>query len=233
MQRVHAGVLCLVLGRELRIAGDGRRLRGGGQEALRTSAGGDAVPLLDKVGEVVVDVLLKLADALRGEGVADNLALPGVRGAVADVEEAAVDADKGVVELALGEAVAVPVDNADGAVVRDRDMVGLDAHERAVPGVCSVHGLRASCETGLVEKPEVREGGEARPGDLEEGGAAEVGEEVEEDGQQEDGPRGEEEGEEHVCRTTGVRAGRVVVDVFSLTFASSAEQADHGVLGRR
>lgn len=52
--------------------------------------------------EVGVDVLLELADGLRGEGVRDDLALAGVFDAVAGIEEAALDADEGVVVFAVG-----------------------------------------------------------------------------------------------------------------------------------
>jgi hypothetical protein len=55
------------------------------------------VPLLLQEFEVVVHVLLELADGFGGEGVRDRLALAGVFGAVAGVEEAAADGDEGVV----------------------------------------------------------------------------------------------------------------------------------------
>jgi hypothetical protein len=48
-----------------------------------------------------VDVLLELADGFRGEGVRDDLPFAGVFGAVARVEETALDADEGVVVFTL------------------------------------------------------------------------------------------------------------------------------------
>jgi hypothetical protein len=69
----------------------GRLVGGGG-------GGDELVPLEDKGFEVVVDVGLELADGFGREGVADYLALAGVLGPVAGVEEAAFDGDEGVVE---------------------------------------------------------------------------------------------------------------------------------------
>jgi hypothetical protein len=60
----------------------------------------DVIPARDEQVEVSVDVLLELADGFRAEGVADDLALAGVFGAIAGVEEAALDADEGVVVFA-------------------------------------------------------------------------------------------------------------------------------------
>lgn len=59
------------------------------------------VPLALQLLEIVVDVLLELADGFCGESVGDGLALAGVLGAVARVEEAAADGDEGVVVVAV------------------------------------------------------------------------------------------------------------------------------------
>lgn len=52
---------------------------------------GESIPLLDELLEVVVHVLLKLADGLGAEGVGDGLALSTVFGTVTCVEEPALD----------------------------------------------------------------------------------------------------------------------------------------------
>nr|GFD58426.1 hypothetical protein [Tanacetum cinerariifolium] len=57
----------------------------------------DPVPALRQQLEVVVNVLLKLADGLGTERVRDRLALAGMLGAISRVEEASLDGDKGVV----------------------------------------------------------------------------------------------------------------------------------------
>lgn len=57
--------------------------------------------MCDQLFEVVVHVLLELADGLGAEGVGHGLALAGVLRAVAGVEEAALDGDEGVVVLAI------------------------------------------------------------------------------------------------------------------------------------
>lgn len=116
---------------------------------VRVPGGGDEfIPLGDEGFEVVVDVGLELADGLGREGVADYLALAGVLGPVAGVEEAAFDGDEGVVVgavffpliffffwsfivcgwggLRLEETISMAVDYLDGFVVVDADVVGLD-----------------------------------------------------------------------------------------------------------
>lgn len=70
---------------------------------LRVALGlGDFVPLLDEQFNIVVDVLLELADRLGREGVGDGLALAGVLLTVAGVEETTADGDEGVVEVPCG-----------------------------------------------------------------------------------------------------------------------------------
>lgn len=59
----------------------------------------EGVELVDKEAQVGVHVGLKLADGLGGKGVRHELALAGVLCAVAGVEEAAADGDKGIVEF--------------------------------------------------------------------------------------------------------------------------------------
>ena len=61
------------------------------------SSGGDTIPLFDELLQVVGHVLLELRDGLGAECMGDGFALAGVFGAIAGVEEAAVDGDKGVV----------------------------------------------------------------------------------------------------------------------------------------
>lgn len=63
------------------------------------------VPLLLQLLKVVVDVLLELADRFRREGVRDSLALAGVLGAVAGVEEATADGDEGVIVFTVSMSV--------------------------------------------------------------------------------------------------------------------------------
>ena len=61
---------------------------------------GQLVPLGVEELEIAVDVLLKLTDRLCGKGMADDLALPCMLGAVTRVEEAAADGDESIVVLA-------------------------------------------------------------------------------------------------------------------------------------
>nr|POF12806.1 hypothetical protein CFP56_09957 [Quercus suber] len=58
---------------------------------------GQPIPLRRQLFEVVVDVLLELPDAFRGEGMRDGLAFARVLVAVAGVEDATLDGDEGVV----------------------------------------------------------------------------------------------------------------------------------------
>ena len=60
------------------------------------------VPLLDEELEVGVHVGLELQDRLGGKGVRDDLALAGVLGAVAGVEETTANAHEGIVEVTAG-----------------------------------------------------------------------------------------------------------------------------------
>lgn len=66
-------------------------LDGGVVLAGACGGGGESVPLLDKLLEVVVHVLLELADRLGTEGVRDGLPLTSVFGTVTCVEEPALN----------------------------------------------------------------------------------------------------------------------------------------------
>ena len=66
------------------------------------------IPLCGQLVEVVVDILLELADVLRAEGVRDGLALSRVLLAIAGVEEATLDGDEGIVVIAAGETISFP-----------------------------------------------------------------------------------------------------------------------------
>jgi hypothetical protein len=65
------------------------------------SSFGELVPFRVKELEVGVDVGLELADTFRAEGVRDNFAFAGVLGAITGVEEAASDADEGIVVFSV------------------------------------------------------------------------------------------------------------------------------------
>jgi hypothetical protein len=58
--------------------------------------------LLDEQLNVVVDVLLELADGLHTEGMRDSLALAGMFFTVASIEKTATNRDKGIIEIAVG-----------------------------------------------------------------------------------------------------------------------------------
>ena len=75
------------------------------------------------------NVRFKLEDALEGEDVRDDLALPCVIGPITGVEEASVDGHERVVKVALQGSVSVGVDNLEGVWVGDRHMVWSKAHE--------------------------------------------------------------------------------------------------------
>lgn len=53
--------------------------------------GGESIPLFDELLEVVMHILLELADGLGAEGVGDSLPLSSVFGAVPCVEEPALN----------------------------------------------------------------------------------------------------------------------------------------------
>ena len=65
------------------------------------------------------NVRLKLEDALEGEDVRNNLALPGMVISVAGVEETPMDGDKCIVEIALQTSVSMGVDDLEGIWVGD------------------------------------------------------------------------------------------------------------------
>ena len=131
--------------------------------------------MLDEKFEVAVDVGLELEDRLGREGMGDNLALAGVLGAVAGVEETALDADEGVVEGAGGgldrredadrgqgygrfqEPVAVAIDLGDRLVVADADMVRLNPHDGTQLLVQLMDGRVAVSSPDDAHKPEVGE----------------------------------------------------------------------------
>lgn len=135
------------------------------------------VPLLLQEFEVVVHVLLELADGFGGEGVRDRLALAGVFSAVAGVEEAAADGDEGVVVfterkccqyktsvlvldcliLPLQHPIAMAVDDGNRIRVCDAHVVRLDPDHRPVLLVRIVDGQVAVALTALEEKPEIGE----------------------------------------------------------------------------
>ena len=69
--------------------------------ACTGSGFGQPVPLLDQLFQVVVHVLLELADRLGAESVGDGFAFTGVLGAVSRVEKAALDAHEGVVVITV------------------------------------------------------------------------------------------------------------------------------------
>ena len=62
---------------------------------------GPRVPLCGQLLEVVVDVLFELADVLGAKGVGDGFAFASMLGAVAGVEEAALDGDEAVVVVSV------------------------------------------------------------------------------------------------------------------------------------
>lgn len=98
-----------------------------------------------------MDVLFELADGLGREGVRHNLALASVFGAVAGVEEAALDGNKGVVvftvrdvsgekgkdggplfDSPLQKPISMAVDGVDEGVVCYGDVIRLDSNHLAV-----------------------------------------------------------------------------------------------------
>ena len=83
----------------------------------------ETIPLAHELFDVQTGVRLELEHALLREDVRDDLALAGMLGAGARVEEAALDGDEGVVEVGLEGAVAVCVDCLEGVGVGDGDVV--------------------------------------------------------------------------------------------------------------
>jgi hypothetical protein len=106
--------------------------------------------------------------------VRDGLALAGMLGAVAGVEETAADGDEGVVVLAvagqllrmlskrvvlpLQHTIAVAVDYGYRFCVCDTDMVWLDPNHLAILLVRIVYGKIAVSFAGLEEQPEICKG---------------------------------------------------------------------------
>lgn len=103
-------------------------------------------------------VLLELSNALCAKSMRDGLSLPCMFCSVPCVEQAAGNADKGVIILAFEEASTVAIDDGDGSRVCDGDMMRLDADEFAVSLVCFVYGEVSSASAALVHEPEVGEG---------------------------------------------------------------------------
>jgi hypothetical protein len=193
--------------------------------------GGARVPLLLQLFKVVVDVLLELADRLCRKGVRDGLALTCVLGAIARVEEAAADRDKGVVVLALEEAIAVAVDLRNGICVGNTDVVWLDANQDAVLLVRLVDGQVALPLARLPEQPEVRPRSREGCGDVADAPIAEVWQQVIEDRKQEHRVRCEQHGQEHGGQMDGALLTCVVADVqdqLHLYISSPSSSSDMG-----
>ena len=91
----------------------------------------ETVPLAHELFDVQTGVRLELEHALLREDVRDDLALAGVLGARARVEEPALDGDEGVVEVGLERARAVPVDGLERLGVGDGEVVRGEADEFA------------------------------------------------------------------------------------------------------
>jgi len=144
-------------------------------------------------------VLLELADRLCAEGVRNCLALASVLGAVAGVEETALDGDEGVIvfaadslsaclpclqccrNLRLQKTIAMPVNGGYGSIIRDRNMTWLDTDERTIFFVCCVYCQITPAPATLPKKPEVAESCWERRRDITDGIVAEPRKEVEED----------------------------------------------------
>lgn len=62
---------------------------------------GQRIPLANEDLEILVHIRLELPNALGREGVRDGLALTSVLGAVPRIEEAAIDAHKGIIVFAV------------------------------------------------------------------------------------------------------------------------------------
>ena len=75
------------------------------------------------------NVRFELEDALEREDVRDDLALPGVIGPIAGIEETSVDGHERVVKIALQGSVSVSVDDLEGVWIGDRHMVWSKAHK--------------------------------------------------------------------------------------------------------
>lgn len=157
----------------------------------------DLVPSLGQQLEVVVHVLLELANRLGAEGVGDGLALAGVFMSISGVEQAALDGNKGIVVFRLEEAGAVAVDDGNGIGIGNGDVVGLHTDELAELLVQVIDGQVASGATALVHVPEVGEFGQEGAGDVVDGPVAEVGQHIEQHGHDQKGPWGEQERQEH------------------------------------
>lgn len=88
----------------------------------------------------------------------NSLSLSRMFCSVSGIEETSLNADKGIVVLALEETSTVAIDDGDGSWVCDGDVVGLDADDLAVGLVCLVYGEVSSASAALVHEPEVGEG---------------------------------------------------------------------------
>jgi hypothetical protein len=69
-------------------------------EAALAGCTRDTIPLAHQILEIGMNVLLELANTLRGECVGDHLAFSAMFGAIPRIEEASLDVDKGIVVLA-------------------------------------------------------------------------------------------------------------------------------------
>ena len=68
---------------------------------------------------MLANVGLKLEDALEGEDVGNDLALPRVILSIAGVEDTSVEGHKSIVEIALQTSVSMGVDDLEGVWVGD------------------------------------------------------------------------------------------------------------------
>lgn len=83
----------------------------------------------EQLSNVLTNVRLEFEDALEGENVRDDLALPCVIDSIAGVEEASVDGHECVVKVALQRPVSVGVDGLECVWVGDRHVVWGDAYK--------------------------------------------------------------------------------------------------------
>ena len=75
------------------------------------------------------NVRLKLEYTLEGEGIRNDLALPGVVGSIACIEEISVDGEERVVVVALQSPACVRVNDLESVWVGDRHVVRSEPYE--------------------------------------------------------------------------------------------------------
>jgi len=111
------------------------------------------VPLGAQHLEIVVHVLLELANGLGTECVGNGLALACVLNSIPCVEKSSLDRHESIVVVALEEANTMTIDEWYSIRVGDRDMLRRYPDQLSILFMCCIHHQISFSFPGLVHKP--------------------------------------------------------------------------------